>query len=160
MARTWLAIEVELLGGRGRDCDPPPGRVMIVGPSHTFAQFAEVIDQAFARWYLSHLHEFGLPDGRLVGYPDDTYEPDLVWLDHAKLKVAREVKPGTEFSYVFARGDSWRHRCWIQESKVDPIEAYGVVPAMPVAVWGWGSIPDQYGRRSRDGQDEEEEEEW
>lgn len=104
MARTWLAIEVELLGGGGIDCDPPPGRVMIVGPSHTFAQLAEAIDAAFARWDLSHLHEFELPDGRLVGYPDDSFEPDVVWQDHAKLKPARELKPGMEFSYVVRSG--------------------------------------------------------
>ena len=33
MARTWLQIKVELLAGRGIDCDPPPGRVFIVGPA-------------------------------------------------------------------------------------------------------------------------------
>jgi hypothetical protein len=26
----------------------------------------------------------------------------LVWLDHAKLKVAREVRPGDEFGYVLS----------------------------------------------------------
>lgn len=67
--------------------------MFIVGPGHTFEQFAEAIDAAFARWDLSHLHEFELPDGRKIGYPDDEFAPDLVWLDHAKLKVAREVKP-------------------------------------------------------------------
>jgi len=41
---------------------------MIVGPSHTFEQFAEAIDAAFARWDLSHLHEFELTDGRRIGY--------------------------------------------------------------------------------------------
>jgi hypothetical protein len=145
-----LAIEVELLGGGGIDCDPPPGRVMIGGPSHTFAQLAEAIDAAFARWDLSHLHEFELPDGRLVGHPDDSFEPDVVWQDHAKLKPARELKPGMEFSYVFDLGDNWRHRCRIQEEKVDPVDVYGIAPARPVAVWGWGWIPDQYGRRSRE----------
>jgi hypothetical protein len=55
-----------------------------------------------------------------------------------------------EFSYVFD------HRCRVQEAKVDPIEAYGVVPSGPAPIWGWGSIPDQYGRRSRDSSDEDE----
>jgi hypothetical protein len=151
VARTWLAIEVELLGGGGIDCDPPPGRVMIVGPSHTFAQLAEAVDAAFARWDLSHLHEFELPDGRLVGYPDDSFEPDVVWHDHAKLK------PGMDFSYVFDLGDNWRHRCRVEPEKVDPLVVYGIVPAGPVAVSGWGWIPDQYGRRSRDGRDQDEE---
>lgn len=75
MARTWLAIEVELLGGGGIDCEPLPGRVMIAGPSHTFAQLATAIDAAFARWDLSHLHEFELPDGRLVGTPTTRLSP-------------------------------------------------------------------------------------
>jgi hypothetical protein len=124
-------------GGGGIECDPPPGRVVMVGPSHTFAQLAEAINAAFARWDLSHLHEFELPDGQLVGYPDDSFEPDAVWLDHAKLKVARKLKPGMEFSYVFDLGDNWRHRCRVQEAKVDPIEAYGAVPSGPVPIWGW-----------------------
>jgi hypothetical protein len=148
MARTWLRIRVDLLGGGGIVCDPPPGRIFIVGPSHSFAQLAEAIDAAFARWDLSHLHDFKLADGRLIGYPDDDFAPDLVWLDHARLKVAREVKPGEEFEYVFDLGDEWRHRCTVLEQKADPVEEYGLVPEAPAAIWGWGSIPDQYGRRS------------
>jgi hypothetical protein len=156
MARTWLRIRVDLLGGGGIVCDPPPGRIFIVGPSHSFAQLAEAIDAAFARWDLSHLHDFKLADGRLIGYPDDDFAPDLVWLDHARLKVAREVKPGEEFEYVFDLGDNWCHRCVVEREKADPVEEYGEVPDRPVAIWGWGSIPDQYGRRSFDGDDEDE----
>jgi hypothetical protein len=150
-----LEIRVDLLGGGGIDCDPSPGRVFVVGPSHSFEAFAEAIDAAFARWDLSHLHSFDLPDGRLVGYPDDTFEPDVVWLDHAKLKVAREVKPGEEFEYVFDLGDNWRHRCTVAKDKADPLEVYGIVPVCPVAIWGWGSIPDQYGRLRFDGDEAE-----
>jgi hypothetical protein len=150
VARTWLEIKVDLLGGRGETCDPSPGRIFIVGPSHSFEQFADAIDAAFARWDLSHLHNFELADGRLIGYPDDSFAPELVWLDHAKLKVAREVKPGDTFEYVFDLGDNWQHLCTVQPGKADPIKTYGVVPDRPVAVWGWGSIPDQYGRRSFD----------
>lgn len=69
MARTWLRIRVDLLGGGGLVCDPPPGRIFIVGPSHTFEQFAEAINVAFARWDLSHLHVFELADERLIGFP-------------------------------------------------------------------------------------------
>jgi hypothetical protein len=150
MARTWLRIRVDLLGGGGIDCDPTPGRVFIVGPSHTFSQFAAAIDAAFARWDLSHLHEFRLADGRLVGHPDDSFAPDVVWLDHARLKVGREVGPGDQFEYVFDPGDDWRHRCVVEPGKVDPVTAYGRLPDRPVAIWGWGSIPDQYGRHSYD----------
>jgi hypothetical protein len=148
VARTWLQVRVELLGGGGIGCDPPPGRVFIVGPGHSFEQLAEAIDAAFARWDLSHLHEFELPDGRRVGFPSDDYAPELVWEDHAALKVARELKPGQQFSYVFDFGDDWRHRCRVLDEKVDPVEECGTTPRGPVATWGWGWIPDQYGRET------------
>jgi hypothetical protein len=158
MARTWLRIRVDLLGGGGIDCDPSPGRIFMVAPSHTFEQFAEAIDAAFARWDLSHLHEFNLNDGRVIGYPDDTYAPELEWLDHGKLKVAKEVKLGEEFEYVFDLGDNWRHRCTVEPEKGDPLEEYGMVPDVPAPIWGWGSIPDQYGRKAFDPDEEEEDE--
>jgi Plasmid pRiA4b ORF-3-like protein len=158
VARTWLAIKVDLLGGRGEALDPTPGRIFMVGPSHSFEQFAKAIDSAFGRWDLGHLHEFELPDGRRIGFPDDEFGPELEWLDHAKLKVAKEVKPGDAFSYVFDLGDNWEHRCVVQPDKVDPLEEYGTVPPVPVAFWGWGAIPDQYGRRSFDDQGEDYEE--
>lgn len=74
----------------------------------------------------------------------------MVWLDHAKLKVSREVKPGDVFEYVFDMGDNWRHTCTVLQEKADPIDECGIVPDVPVAIWGWGSIPDQYGRCSFD----------
>jgi hypothetical protein len=146
MARTWLQIRVELEGGRDIECDPRPGRIMIVGPSHTFAHLATAVDAAFARWDLSHLHLFDLPDGRQIGYPDPDLEQD--WLDHAALKVARELRPGDEFTYTFDLGDEWRHRCRVLAEKADPIEEYGHRSTQPVPIWGWGWIPDQYGRVS------------
>lgn len=150
VARTWLQIQVDLLDGGGVVCNPSPGRIFIVGPSHSFEVFAHAIDAGFARWDLSHLHSFELADGRLIGYPDDTYAPEMVWLDHAKLKVARTVAAGEQFEYVFDLGDNWRHRCTVALEKADPLEVYGILPDRPVAIWGWGSIPDQYGRRSVD----------
>src|SRR5947209_2673163 len=121
MARTWLQIRVELEGGRDIDCDPPPGRVFMVGPSHRFADLAEAIDSAFARWDLAHLHVFVLPDGREVGVAD--------------------VDPAVH---------DWRHRCEVLPEKADPREEYGPgpLPRRPVAIWGWGWMPDQYGRVS------------
>jgi hypothetical protein len=113
------------------------------------------INAAFARWDLSHLHEFELADGRRIGYPDDYYAPELEWLDHAALKVARELTPGDEFEYTFDFGDNWRHRCRVQPEKIDPAREFGVLPRVPLPFWGWGSIPDQYGRSTRDGDDEE-----
>lgn len=119
MARTWLQIQVELEGGRGIECVPPPGRILIVGPSHTFTQLAEAIDVAFARWDFSHLHVFELADGREIGFADvDPGEHE--WLDHDLLKVVRELKPGDRFRYTFDLGDDWRHRCEVLPEKVVP----------------------------------------
>jgi len=123
---------------------------MIVGPSHTFGQLADAINTAFARWDLSHLHEFEFADGRRIGYPSDDYAPDLEWEDQAKLKVARELEPGDEFEFVFDFGDDWRHRCRVLDEKVEPADEYGPIPDRPVPIWGWGWIPDQYGRESLD----------
>ena len=122
----------------------------MVGPSHSFADFAEAIDFAFARWDLSHLHEFELTDGRRIGFADA--DPDEhSWLDHTALRVAREVGPGETFRYVFDLGDDWRHTCQVMGEKVDPRQEYGELPKRPVALWGWGWIPDQYGRETFEG---------
>lgn len=144
MARTWLRIRVDLLGGGGIDYEPPPGRIFIVGPRHSFGDLAEAIDTAFARWDLSHLHGFELADGRRIGMPDPDY-PDE-WLDESALKVIKEVELGEVFEYPFDFGDNWRHRCEVEPEKADPREEYGPMPSAPVPIWGWGSIPDQYGR--------------
>ncbi len=150
MARSRLQIKVDLLGGGGVRCRPSPGRIFVVGPGHTFEQFAAAIDDAFARWDLSHLHAFELADERMIGFPDDTFGPEMTWLDHARLKVTREVKPGDVSEYVFDMGDNWQHVCTVLAAKADPVESYGIVPDGPVAIWGWGSIPDHNGRRASD----------
>lgn len=144
MARSWLRIRVDLLGGRGIDCEPSPGRIFIVGPQHSFGDLPEAIDAAFARWDLAHLHGFELADGRRIGILDPDYPNE--WLDESALKVTKEVKPGDAFEYVFDFGDDWRHRCTVEDEKADPLEEYGATPSGPVPIWGWGSIPDQYGR--------------
>jgi hypothetical protein len=52
VARTWLQVRVDLVEGLGERRTPSPGRVFIVGPSHTFSGLGEAINQAFARWDL------------------------------------------------------------------------------------------------------------
>ena len=155
MARTWLQIRVDLVGA-GPDERREPGRIFLVGPGHTFEALAEAINAGFARWDLSHLHEFRLANGRLVGVPDDEFAPEVVWEDHAVLKVSAEVAPGDEFEFRFDFGEGWRHRCRVLAEKADPREAYGPgpLPKRPVAIWGWGWIPDQYGRESFEDLDE------
>ena len=83
----------------------------------------------------------------MIGIPDPDF-PELRWLDERALKVAGEVKPGDVFEYVFDFGDDWRHRCAVEPEKADPVAEYGEKPTRPVVIWGWGSIPDQYGRSS------------
>lgn len=157
MARTWLSITVELLAGRGRGLWPYPGRVFAVGPAHTFADLADAINTALARWDRSHLDLFTLADGSLI--TDEFSGKELTGsavsgivraYDIEKTKVARTVKQGDEFKFTFDLGDDWVHRCVVAEVKVDPVAVLGIRPVQPLAYWGWGDIPDQYGRRSAD----------
>jgi Plasmid pRiA4b ORF-3-like protein len=151
VARTWLQVRVDLLGGLGARLKPSPGRILIVGPAHTFSGLADAINQAFARWDPAHLHEFELADGRRIGFVDSgPFEDDKDVEDHEQVKVLDAVAPGEEFGFVFDFGDRWEHRCRVLQEKVDPRDEWGggPLPRQPVAIWGWGEIPDQYGRRS------------
>lgn len=154
MARTWLSVTVELLGGRGDELWPWPGRVLAVGPDHTFAQLAAAINDAFARWDRSHLSEFTLSDGRLVTDAETgeelSEEEQVSWLDLAQTRVAATVRPGEEFRFTFDLGDQWVHRCVVGQDAIDPVAELGVKPPTPLPYWGWGTIPDQYGRRWAD----------
>ena len=146
----WLQIQVELEGNAELDCDPPPGRILVAGPGHTFLQLATAIDDAFARWDTAHLHVFELADGRLIGLPDavalppDSGRPR--WLDHRAAELLDVLAPGDRFAYVFDLSEGWRHRCEVLAETVDPLEAFGARPERPAIVFGWGWIPDQYGR--------------
>ena len=151
MARTWLQVRVVLVRGLGERFSPPPGRIFIVGPSHTFAGLAEAINRSFARWDLAHLHEFELPDSRRIGFVDpEPFDGEELVEDHAQVKVAGATSPGDEFTFTFDFGDRWEHRCRVLADKADPRQEWGdgPLPRQPVAIWGWGVIPDQYGRRS------------
>ena len=70
-------------------------------------------------------------------------------LDAARAKVGKLAPLGTEFRYVFDLGDHWVHRCTVAPRKVDPLDELGVVPDRPLPSFGWGTIPDQYGREAR-----------
>jgi hypothetical protein len=74
----------------------------------------------------------------------------------ARVKVAREVRPGDEFAYVFDLGDEWVHRCTVLPETIDPVEEFEgePPPPVPVPIEGWGAIPDQYGRSSFDDEGE------
>ncbi|TAP39608.1 UPF0158 family protein [Arthrobacter sp. S39] len=154
MTRTWLSVTVELLGGRGEELWPWSGRIFAVGPSHTFMDLANAINDAFARWDRSHLSMFTLADGRVITDEETGAEmagsirgPVIAPIDIAIAKVTRTLEAGAEFQFTYDLGDSWMHRCVVGEVKVDPLEVLGVRPDVPLPYWGWGSIPDQYGRR-------------
>lgn len=161
MARTWLSVRVERLGGRGEDLWPWTGRIFAVAPSHTFLDLAEAIDDAFARWDRSHLSVFTLADGRVVT-DDETgqemattsFGPVVDTLDIESAKVGRMLSLGAVFQYTFDLGDNWVHRCVVGDRKIDPLDELGIEPDKPLPYWGWGSIPDQYGR-NWDGDDGE-----
>lgn len=88
--------------------------------------------------------------GRLGFVDPDPFEDEEVVEDHALIKVADAVGLGDEFAFTFDFGDRWEHRCCVFDEKVDPREEWGggPLPKQPVATWGWGLIPDQYGRQS------------
>jgi hypothetical protein len=59
--------------------------------------------------------------------------------------------PGHRFTYVFDLGEGWDARLLVvEEVGVDPFDDRGRStarsPTAPVPVFGWGTIPDQYGR--------------
>ena len=54
---------------------------------------------------------------------------------------------GGSYSSTFDLGDKWQHLCTVAPQRADPLETLGIIPVGPLARWGWGDIPDQYGRR-------------
>jgi hypothetical protein len=147
MARTWLSIKVELISGRDLILWPRPGRVFAAARSHTFRQLAEAIDTAFARWDLGHLHQFELADATAIGMPEYDQLENL--RDGQKERLSC-LRPGERFLYTFDLGDEWTHFCTVAEQKIDPLVEFGFIPGHPLPCWGWGDIPDQYGRRTED----------
>lgn len=154
MARTWISITVELVEGQDKTFWPRPGRVFAAARSHSFAQLADAINSAFARWDLAHLNEFRLLDETVIGDPQwDDSDRDV--LDAEKTKLSR-LNAGERFLYVFDFGDGWHHICTVGDERIDPVDALGVTPLAPVPLWGWGDLPDQYGRRFTDDDGESE----
>jgi hypothetical protein len=150
MARTWLSVRVELVEGGGHaGIWPRPGRIFAAARSHTFAALATAIDDAFARWDRAHLHRFTLADGTQIGRPD--WEGDDDWGQEAPLTDGRRLtlgrlRSGEQFLYIFDLGDDWTHLCTVAPARIDPLQTVGNAPDTPLPYWGWGAIPDQYGR--------------
>ncbi len=152
MSARWLSIRVELVSGRGQGYDPPPGRVFAVPPSASFDDLAQAIDTAFGRWDLAHLHQFTLADGTEVSDPepndeavDSPYGPISKTLP-LTVRISGTLSDGDRFGYVFDFGDQWTHQCVVE----GPADRPAPAERQPVITWGWGSLPDQYGRRWAD----------
>lgn len=149
MARTWLSIRVDLIEGAGRTFWPRPGRVFAAARTHTFTHLGDAIDTAFARWDRSHLTLFHLADGSDLYGPirwEDPWEGSRFAGDQKLSRLAA----GEQCIYTFDMGDDWTHLCTVAEQRIDPLDTLGVIPAVPLPYWGWGQIPDQYGRLSED----------
>jgi hypothetical protein len=116
--------------------------------NHSYAQLATAIDDAFARWDRSHLHEFELADGTRIGTPDPDIDDDDV-LDETR-ELLSNLQASQQFIYVFDFGDDWTHLCTVVDASIEPHDVLGVVPNAPLPYFGWGNIPDQYGRASAD----------
>ena len=146
MANTWFSITVELVEGRDLSFWPRPGRIFAASPAHTFGDLSRAIDPAFARWDLSHLHEFRMANETSIGEIDPRLDQDedLVDEEATKLKI---LSPGDRFLYVYDLGDGCHHLCTVAKEKIDPVQTLGIAPTEPMAYWGWGEMPDQYGRR-------------
>jgi hypothetical protein len=112
--------------------------------SHSYAQLATAIDDAFARWDRSHLHEFELADGTRIDTPGPDMDGDDV-LDDSRERLSN-LQASQQFIYVIDLGDDWTHLCTVFEAGIDPHDVLGVGPNAPLPYFGWGNIPDQYGR--------------
>jgi len=143
----WLVVRVELLSGSAQDFDPPPGRDFLVDPQDSFGQLADAINSAFARWDISHLHEFRVPDDTAIGIADTDWADEQDVEDEKTVELGSRLKKGDEFTYSFDFGDDWTHRCTVLRDDFDADQEFGGPPdTSPIPIFGWGSIPDQYGR--------------
>lgn len=152
---TWIAIRIELVSGMGEQFWPRPGRILAASSKHTFGHLADAINVAFARWDLAHLWAFELADGTRVAEPDPW---EMMDHDHEPTRQLGTLAVDEQFVFEFDFGDSWLHLCTVEQVGLRPSEIFGATPTKPVPTWGWGELPDQYGRRwlDDDGSDTEE----
>jgi hypothetical protein len=66
-------------------------------------------------------------------------------LDETREALSR-LQISEQFIYVFDFGDAWTHLCTVVDASIDRVDALGLVPNAPLPFFGWGVIPDQYGR--------------
>lgn len=140
----WMTLRVVLAGRVDDPLPQPPGRILLVHSEHTFADVAEAIDAAFARWDLQPEHQFEVAGRGLSSQSEDASD-DVEASEDVQLGDV-DLDAGTRFSYVFDLDEEWTHQCTLEEVDVDPYEVADDEPDYPLAVFGWGTVPDQYGR--------------
>lgn len=140
---------MELVSGGGERLESPPGRDFLAARFHTLFDLALAVDTYFARWDRGHLHLFRSPGGDtyvLGGEEEGDEETDTMSVTIGDL----DLREAAVFDYVFDLGDEWVHRCEVRSVDVNPTAEFGDVPPGPVPIFGWGAIPDQYGRTAPD----------
>jgi hypothetical protein len=155
----WSIVRVILVSKGGDELAAPPGRDLLLSSVHTFAELANAIDRAFARWDPSHVHEFRLADGRRCVMEEADELEDSTSAQHLDERAYSPnsvgLSSGDTFTYIFDLGDEWEHDCTVLRVDVDPKEEAGIVPSEILPIFGWGTIPDQYGRLSLDDDQDE-----
>ena len=134
----YYEIEVQLVSGAHLPEGWSPGRVFYTPGSVTLLALGEAIDASLGRWDLGHERDFEVGEESYeVG---EEGEANQTTLDSLGLVA------GAKFTYVFDLGDDWTHQCLVKNAAPDLYRQYeGWKPDRPVAVYGWGSMPDQYG---------------
>jgi hypothetical protein len=149
----WMTIRVVLADGQGIELDPPAGRIMLCHTGHTFAEFAEAVEAALGRWDPTPEHEFEV-EGRVLASDPDALSllmPGLQPLDSEGVTLGEVgLRRGARFTYLFDPRQRWVHQCRLEETSLDPFTLVDEEPDLPVPVFGWGDVPDQYGRIEED----------
>jgi len=127
----WLWIAVEPEPGPAASPARPPGRIVMVGPGHSFAALAATIDRAWGGAAPAGPRVFELPGGRRAGVPQVVLD-GLPVVDDRTVEVRGTVGPGDELTYV-AGVPGRRFRCTVLPpgGVVDPRVLDGEPPAAP-----------------------------
>ncbi|MDQ3354642.1 MAG: hypothetical protein M3507_09250 [Actinomycetota bacterium] len=124
-----LSIGVTLRSRAGVALQPPPERVLIASPRHTFADLALAIDEAFGRWELGRGREFAFDDGSRAGEVVDGRRRGNL-LDDCRCRLYR-LQEDERFVYVAQADERWEHECLVV-GWVDPDEILLEAPSRPV----------------------------
>lgn len=149
-----MTIRVVLSGQAQQPLPQPPGRILLVHADHAFVDLAEAIDTGFARWDLTPFHRFDV-EGRVLLTPGSAADEGQEAEDSDEVTVGEVgLRAGARFNYTFDLDEQWAHECTVEEVGVDPFALAGEEPEVPVPFFGWGVIPDQYGRVTEDDDDD------